>query len=127
MNKELLDKQLNAGEYLIWAVNRIKELEEVIDVVDLPDGSAELNMDMEPEQICAFAHTGLKYLIEQMRVHDKVSELSPNTFSEEVRTMELSDEALNALFHFGVIDALKRGIANEQNNKEEEDGREVSG
>jgi hypothetical protein len=28
MNKEQLDKQMNAGQYLIWAANRIKELEE---------------------------------------------------------------------------------------------------
>ena len=27
MDKEQLAKQLNTGEYLIWAINRIKELE----------------------------------------------------------------------------------------------------
>ena len=27
MNKEQLDKQMNAGQYLIWAANRINELE----------------------------------------------------------------------------------------------------
>jgi len=28
MNKERLDKQMNNSEYLIWSVNKIKELEE---------------------------------------------------------------------------------------------------
>ena len=96
---------------------------EVIELIDQPDGSAIMNMDMEPEQIHAFAHMGLRYIIEQMRVYDKVSELSPNTFTEEVRTVELSNDVLNALFHFGAIDALKRGIANEQNSEEEQEDR----
>ena len=97
---------------------------EVIDIVDQPDGSAIMNMDVEPEQIQAFAHTGLRYLIEQMLVHDDVSELSPNTFTEATRnSMVLTDEELNALFHFGVISALKRGIGHEQNQEEKENGR----
>ena len=97
---------------------------EVIDIVDQPDGSAIMNMDVEPEQIQAFAHTGLRYLIEQMLVHDDVSELSPNTFAEATRnSMVLTDEELNALFHFGVISALKRGIEHEQNQEEKENGR----
>jgi len=33
MNKEQLDKQLNTGEYLIWAVNRIEELENVLNTI----------------------------------------------------------------------------------------------
>ena len=28
MNKERLDKQMNSGQYIIWAGNRIKDLEE---------------------------------------------------------------------------------------------------
>ena len=95
---------------------------EVLDIVDQPDGSAIMNMDVEPEQIQAFAHTGLRYLIEQMLVHDDVSELSPNTFTEAIRnSMVLTDEELNALFHFGVISALKRGMRGEQNQEEKED------
>ena len=33
MNKEQLDKQLNTGEYLIWAVKRIKELEDALGAI----------------------------------------------------------------------------------------------
>ena len=42
---------------------------EVLDMVDQPDGSAIMTMDVEPELVRAFAHTGLKYLIEIGRAH----------------------------------------------------------
>ena len=33
MNNEQLAKQLNTGEYLIWAVKRIKELEDALGAI----------------------------------------------------------------------------------------------
>jgi hypothetical protein len=81
---------------------------EVLDMVDQPDGSAIMTMDVEPELVRAFAHTGLKYLIEQVEVQDDT--ISPNTFEESTRAIELTNEELNTLFHFGVISALKRGM-----------------
>ena len=84
----------------------MSETMEVIDIVDQPDGSALMSMDVEPEQVSAFAHTGLSYIIEQMGLQEGT--ISPNTF--ESRTIELTNEELNVLFHFGVISALKRGI-----------------
>jgi len=92
---------------------------EVLEIEDMPDGSAMMTMDIEPEQIRSFVHTGLKYIISQTEVDD----ISPNTFEESTRTIELTDEELNVLFHFGVISALKRGIAGEQNQKEGENRR----
>ena len=94
----------------------MSKIMEVIDIVDQPDGSAIMNMDVEPEQASAFAHAGLRYLIEQMGIHDDMYELAPNTFELETRTMELTNEEFNALFQFGVISALKRGI--DESNKE---------
>ena len=88
---------------------------EVLDMIDMPDGSALMNMDVEPEQVKAFAHTGLSYIIEQLGLREGT--VSPNTFDD--RTIELTNEELNVLFHFGVISALKRGI-DEQNQEEEE-------
>ena len=85
---------------------------EVIDIVDQPDGSAMMTMDIEPEQIRSFVHTGLRHLIAQMEVDD----VSPNTFEKSTRTLELSDDELNVLFHFGVISALKRGMQGEHSN-----------
>jgi len=93
---------------------------EVLDIIDQPDGSAIMNMDVDPEQVSAFAHTGLRYLIEQLGLQDGI--VSPNTFEESARTLELTNEELNTLFHFGVISALRRGM-NEQNQEAEEDGR----
>ena len=83
---------------------------EVLDIEDLPDGSAMMTMDIEPEQIRSFVHTGLRYLIEQMELHDDMPELPPNTFDKGTRTMELTDEEFNVLFHFGVISAIQRGM-----------------
>ena len=92
---------------------------EVLDIVDQPDGSAIMNMEVEPELVRAFAHTGLKYLIEQVELQDDT--ISPNTFEESTRAIELTNEELNTLFHFGVISALKRGMRGEQNQEEKED------
>ena len=92
---------------------------EVLDIVDQPDGSAIMNMEVEPELVHAFAHTGLKYLIEQVELQDDT--ISPNTFEESTRAIELTNEELNTLFHFGVISALKRGMRGEQNQEEKED------
>jgi len=100
---------------------------EVIDIVDQEDGSALMTMDVEPEQVNAFAHMGLRYLIEQMQLQEAIEDISPNTFEESTRTMELTNDELNILFQFGVISAIKRGMGNEQNKEEEEDGGQVSG
>jgi len=81
---------------------------EVIDIVDQPDGSAIMNMEVDPEQVRAFAHTGLKYLIEQVELQDDT--ISPNTFKKSTRIIELTNDELNALFQFGVISALKKGM-----------------
>ena len=83
---------------------------EVIDIVDQPDGSAIMTMDVEPKQVSAFAHAGLRYLIEQVQLHDDMSDLAPNTFEESAFTIELTNEELNALFQFGIIAAFKRGM-----------------
>jgi len=96
---------------------------EVIDIIDQPDGSAIMTMDVEPGQVNAFVKTGLNYMIKQMRLQDDVQCVEPNTFENSTRTIELTDDELNTLFQFGVISALKRGIQSEQNQEEEENRR----
>jgi len=88
---------------------------EVLHMEDLPDGSALMTIDVKPEQVSTFAHTGLAYLIEQIGAGD----IPPNTFEKSARTIELTEWQLNVLFNFGVISAIKRGIEGEQNNEEE--------
>ena len=90
---------------------------EVLHMEDLPDGSALMTIDVEPEQVSTFAHTGLTYLIEQIGAGD----IPPNTFEKSARTIELTEWQLNVLFNLGVISALKRGI--DESNKEEEEYR----
>jgi len=55
-----------------------------------------------------------------MQVHDEIVQFEANTFAKRTRTVELTDEELNILFHFGVIGAIRRGMR-EQNKEEEID------
>jgi len=83
---------------------------ENVEVKDNPDGSANVTMDITPEAQQQLMKQGLEYLIEEMRMTDKVEVLEANEFSGETKTWELEDEEANALFHFGFIKALKMGM-----------------
>ena len=96
-----------------------KEYIEVLHMLDQPDGSAIMTIDVEPEQVSTFAHTGLRYLLEELQLQEDMIDIPPNTFEKSARTMELTGWQLNILFNFGVISALKRGMESEQNNEEE--------
>ena len=81
-----------------------------MEIVDLPDGSGILTMDMSDEMQVRLMKQGLQYMIDEMRLHDKVEVLEPNEFSAASRTWELSDDDFNVLLHFGVIAALKSAM-----------------
>jgi hypothetical protein len=81
-----------------------------IEVVDNPDGSANVTMDISDEIQVMLMKSGLQYLIDEMGATDKVKVLSPNEFVGEASTWELSDEDRNWLFHFGFINAIKLGM-----------------
>jgi len=84
-----------------------------LEVTDNPDGSANVTMDISEEAQVMLMKGGLQYLIDEMAMTDKVIVLSPNEFTGEAKTWELTDENRNWLFHFGFIDALKRGLSDE--------------
>ena len=81
-----------------------------VEVKDNPDGSANVTMDLTPETQQVLMKQGLQYLIEEMKMADKVVVLEPNEFLGETKTWELSDDDANALFHFGFIHAIKLGM-----------------
>jgi hypothetical protein len=81
-----------------------------LEVTDMPDGSAKVNMDISPIAQKLLMKQGLQYLIKEMRMHDKIEVVEPNDFTKEATTWDLSDDDYNALFHFGFINALKLGI-----------------
>jgi len=83
---------------------------ENLEVTDMPDGSAKVTMDITPETQRVLMKQGLEYLIDEMKVNDKVVVMEPNEFSKDAKTWELSDDEYNALFHFGFISALKLGM-----------------
>ena len=85
-----------------------------VEVTDMPDGSAKITMDLSALAQQQFIKQGLQYLIEEMRMNDKVKVLDPNDFDKETKTWELDDEEANALFHFGFIHALKLGMDKEE-------------
>jgi len=92
----------------------------VLEIVDQADGSGIMNMDIEEKEITSFVQSGLDYVLTQMQVHDEIVQFEANTFAKRTRTVELTDEELNILFHFGVIGAIRRGMR-EQNKEEEID------
>ena len=75
------------------------------------DGSATVTMDLDPEVNLEMMKAGLKYLINEMRLNDKVEVLEPNDFDIDSINWKISNEDANALFHFGFISALSSGIA----------------
>ena len=81
-----------------------------IEVIDMPDGSTKVSMDIEPEMQKMFMKHGLKYIIKEMKMHEKIKDMDVNEFSEDVKTWDLSDDEYNALFHFGFISAIKNAM-----------------
>jgi hypothetical protein len=90
--------------------NEVEEVISNVEVTDMPDGSAKVVMDITPEGQSMLIKQGLEYLIEEMRMTDKLVVLEPNEFDKETKTWELSDDDANALSHFGFIHALKSGM-----------------
>ena len=86
-----------------------------IDVVDHEDGSATIRMDLDEETQGILIKQGLQYLIDEMRVTDKIKVLDPNEFSKETKTHKLTDDEANALFHFGFLYAIKAGMKGLEN------------
>jgi hypothetical protein len=80
------------------------------DVVDHDDGSTTIRMDLDEETQSILIKQGLQYLIDEMRVTDKVTVADGNEFSKETKTHKLTNDEANALFHFGFIYAIKSGM-----------------
>jgi len=85
-----------------------------VEVTDNPDGSANITIDISEEAQVMLMKGGLQYLIDEMSMTDKVKVLSPNEFTGEANTWEITDEDRNWLFHFGFMDALKRGLKEDE-------------
>jgi hypothetical protein len=102
----------NGNDGLHYKENEVSEDENKfnIEVTDNDDGSANVTMDLDNETQTMLMKQGLQYLIDEMKMTDKVMVLSPNEFDGEASTWELSDDDRNALFHFGFINALKIGM-----------------
>ena len=81
-----------------------------IEVIDMPDGSTKVSMDLEPEMQKMLMKQGLEYIIKEMKMHEKIKVMDCNEFSEDVKTLDLSDDEYNALFHFGFISAIKNAM-----------------
>ena len=87
------------------------------EVVEHEDGSSTIKMDLDEETQSILIKQGLQYLIDEMRVTDKVEVLDANEFSEGTKTHKLSDDEANALFHFGFLYAIKAGMEGLKNDQ----------
>ena len=83
---------------------------EMIEITDMPDGSAKVTMDLDSEAQTMLMKQGLQYIIDEMKMQEEVVVMEPNEFTGEAKTWELTDDDRNALFHFGFINALKAGM-----------------
>jgi hypothetical protein len=77
---------------------------------EVHNSTSSVTMELDDETLTMLMKQGLQYLIDEMRMTDKVMVLTPNEFEGEASTWELSDDDRNALFHFGFIYALKMGM-----------------
>ena len=93
-----------------------EEMIDNIEITDLPDGSARVTMDITPIAQTELMKEGLRYLIKEMKMHDKVVVIEPNEFTKDATTWDLSDDEYNYLFHFGFISAIKNGLEYEDEN-----------
>jgi hypothetical protein len=84
-----------------------------VEVIDMPDGSARITMDIEEEAQALIMKQGLRYIIAEMKRNDNVVVVEPNEFAGVAKTWELSDDERNVLFHFGFIHAVKKGMKGE--------------
>lgn len=89
--------------------NEESMIAEVISI-EHEDGSATIQLDLDEDIQGIIIKQGLLYLIDEMRVTDKVKVLYANEFSEETKAHELSNDEANALFHFGFLYAIKAGM-----------------
>lgn len=97
---------------------------EVLDIINQPDGSAIMNMDVELEQTRDMVKTGLTYIVESMRTNDNMESIASNEFDSQTRTIEIPNDTFNALFHFGVIGAIRRGMADDSTKEDTEEDPE---
>ena len=44
-----------------------------IEVIDMPDGSTKVSMDLEPEMQKMLIKQGLEYIIKEMKIHEKIN------------------------------------------------------
>lgn len=88
-----------------------KEKPIVEEIIENPDGSAKVVMNMSTESQRLLMKEGLKYLIEEMKMTDKVGVFEPPAeFSSEVKTIEMTDEEAQFLLETSVRNALTRGM-----------------
>ena len=85
------------------------------DVVEHDDGSSTITMNLDEHTQGILIKQGLQYLIDEMRVTDKVRVVDDNEFSKETKTHQLSNDEANALFHFGFIYAIEAGMKGLEN------------
>lgn len=91
---------------------------EVVEVKENEDGSATLTLELSDETFNIFLREGIRLLMPD-EYKDKVMVCSPSIHDKNVKmkTVEMPEAEINAIFEFAIVDALKKYIE-EQKKKE---------
>jgi len=81
-----------------------------VETYENADGSMRLSMDLSPSVQTKFVEHGLRYLTDSMIEADEMIVDDTNSFSVEARTIVMTNEMTNILFHFGCIAGLREGM-----------------
>ena len=84
----------------------------------LEDGSMTLTMDISSKNQFRLIDRGMQYIVDAMIINDQLLVDETNEFNESTRTITLTNEMANVLFHFGCISGLKKGIEEHKANDE---------
>jgi len=76
----------------------------------LEDGGLALTMDISSDNQFILITQGLQYVTDHMIINDKLIVADANEFDVGTRTVVMSNEMANILFHFGCISGLLKGI-----------------
>jgi len=74
------------------------------------DGSLKLTMDISPDNQFKMIDQGLCYIADEMIIHDELVIDDDNEFDITTRTITVTNELANVLFHFGCIAGIKKGM-----------------
>jgi len=87
----------------------------VEEVKENKDGSATMIVDMDNETQLLLIKSGMDYFFNMLRERNKgFPDKKKDVFSEEIRTIKLSNEEMSLLIELAVVEAVKLGMKKDE-------------